>query len=340
MKKTLDGLTVMRGLFAIYVLFFHISIRGGIHSNHWISTMVSNGAVSMSFFFLLSGFVLAYSYEGKVIEYKEFITRRILRLYPAYLLFGLITLPELLTLPGKEIVSGLILFLTSTQAWVYQSTSSWGFSGSWTVSVELFFYMLFPIMLPIIQRNLKLSLFTALALTSLLIPLSESFTIDYSPIRAVYYSTPIYRLPEFIFGVALGIAYKSGFRVNQYQAAIAFVAMLIVLLIEKNYGYMLYNIVTVPAISVLIVYMSNINICKIRIMKPFMYFGTMSYSFYLMQVAMFIYIDNDDYLKQAVNSNTGWAYFTLITVALSILCHEITEGRISSMIKKRYSVSP
>jgi peptidoglycan/LPS O-acetylase OafA/YrhL len=76
--EVLDGL---RGVAALIVVLFHSYKGGGI---------VINGALAVDLFFLLSGFVIAYSYDDRVLSgvlpVGGFILRRIIRLYPILVL--------------------------------------------------------------------------------------------------------------------------------------------------------------------------------------------------------------------------------------------------------------
>jgi peptidoglycan/LPS O-acetylase OafA/YrhL len=75
----LDGL---RGLGAVLVLIGHTMM-------YWGPFWAPSGAVIVDLFFLLSGFVIAYSYEDKFaagMGVREFMVHRVVRLYPLYLL--------------------------------------------------------------------------------------------------------------------------------------------------------------------------------------------------------------------------------------------------------------
>jgi peptidoglycan/LPS O-acetylase OafA/YrhL len=72
----LDGL---RGVAALAVVLFHTWAGGG---------PVPNGPLAVDFFFLLSGFVIAYSYDQRLLAGRcrlEFVLRRLIRLYPTVL---------------------------------------------------------------------------------------------------------------------------------------------------------------------------------------------------------------------------------------------------------------
>lgn len=71
--NTLDG---MRGIAAIAVMM-----------NHYVRSIFQNSHLAVDLFFCLSGFVIAYSYLDhlqKSMTIKEFVLRRLIRLYPMY----------------------------------------------------------------------------------------------------------------------------------------------------------------------------------------------------------------------------------------------------------------
>lgn len=71
--NTLDG---MRGIAAIAVMM-----------NHYVRSIFQNSHLAVDLFFCLSGFVIAYSYLDhlqKSMTIKEFVSRRLIRLYPMY----------------------------------------------------------------------------------------------------------------------------------------------------------------------------------------------------------------------------------------------------------------
>lgn len=81
---TLDG---MRGIAAICVLLYHCT--------NATSHLAGVAYAAVDIFFALSGFVIAYSYEGRLsaLGFSSFMRARLIRLYPLYLLglvFGLV----------------------------------------------------------------------------------------------------------------------------------------------------------------------------------------------------------------------------------------------------------
>jgi peptidoglycan/LPS O-acetylase OafA/YrhL len=85
-RSRLDALTGMRALAALNIVFFHFSdpkIFGPF------APVVDNGYVSVSFFLLLSGFVLAYNYRERadhgLMRARTFWMARFSRIYPVFL---------------------------------------------------------------------------------------------------------------------------------------------------------------------------------------------------------------------------------------------------------------
>ena len=121
-RSRLEALTGMRALAALNILFFHFSdpkIFGPF------APVVDNGYVSVSFFLLLSGFVLAYNYRERadrgLMRARTFWKARFSRIYPVYLfslLMSVIVLTQEWRLrPHGEFTWGVVLTLLLAQGW-------------------------------------------------------------------------------------------------------------------------------------------------------------------------------------------------------------------------------
>lgn len=96
----LDAITGLRFFAALHVVLFHYAVRTLGATSAVAGHVVSFGFVGVSFFFVLSGFILAYSYapraaEGAVAP-RPFYASRVARIYPLYLAALLIALPGFL----------------------------------------------------------------------------------------------------------------------------------------------------------------------------------------------------------------------------------------------------
>ncbi len=114
---------------------------------HPLYTLVRDGYLAVSAFFVLSGFVLMQSYgaahwdRSGLIRYAR---GRIARVYPVYALSLLLVSPyiSLSTAPHKPaLVANYFLLL---QGWTGQLPVQWN-TPAWSLSCEIFFYLCFPL---------------------------------------------------------------------------------------------------------------------------------------------------------------------------------------------------
>ena len=89
-KPHFEVLNGLRGVAAIMVLFYHIFEA---FATSQVDQRVNHGYLAVDFFFLLSGFVIAYAYDdrwGKKMNIKDFFKRRLIRLHPMVLMGAVI----------------------------------------------------------------------------------------------------------------------------------------------------------------------------------------------------------------------------------------------------------
>jgi peptidoglycan/LPS O-acetylase OafA/YrhL len=173
----MPALTGLRAFTATNIVFFHF------WNPAWfgpLAPMMDNGYVGVNFFFLLSGFILAYNYSDRSdagqFDRKQFWQTRFSRLYPVYVLGLLISIP-ILELEWKHRTHGqffLGLGLTSVmqQGWSPRLCTFWN-TPAWTLSCETVFYLLFPLLVAIKWPRQTRKLLLILAgcwLASLVIP--------------------------------------------------------------------------------------------------------------------------------------------------------------------------
>ena len=80
--KKLDSLTSFRFFAAFFVLLGHAAYRPGFQS---FGTDIISFYNSVSFFFVLSGFILSYNYMNTKKGYYEFLISRIARIWPLHI---------------------------------------------------------------------------------------------------------------------------------------------------------------------------------------------------------------------------------------------------------------
>jgi len=175
-RPRLEGLPSLRGFAAVPVVLFHqlglLQIKSADTAPRWYRALIEFGHIGLEFFFILSGFVLAYvyAYADRPIDRRRFWRARFARLYPAYLCSLVLLAPVYFWTESQEptftpgsfgLKAGLALLLL--HSWVPSAALAWNFVG-WSLSVEAFFYVLIPWLLPMLMRISKRQLVVLSAL--------------------------------------------------------------------------------------------------------------------------------------------------------------------------------
>ena len=87
---SIQSLTSLRWVCALYVFLFHTQMRVPLLSTPY-DGLLCNGYTGMTFFFILSGFVLTIRYSYCHIAYSDFVVARIARIYPAFFVAFVLT---------------------------------------------------------------------------------------------------------------------------------------------------------------------------------------------------------------------------------------------------------
>ena len=92
-RPMLPALTSLRFFAALHVLLFHMYAMQIMTGSGFYRSLASVGYVGVSFFFVLSGFILVYTYAGRETTPVKFWQARFARIYPAYLFSLVVTFP-------------------------------------------------------------------------------------------------------------------------------------------------------------------------------------------------------------------------------------------------------
>ncbi len=223
----LPALTGLRFVLAAYVVVYHFARMFLSSAPAPIYRLVLNGFVGVGLFFTLSGFILAYTYLGSAapLDRSQFLVARVARVYPVYLLSWLLAAPftvaDLLRtgplLPGlaKAAIAGATS-LSLTQSLFPWTALVWNGPG-WSLSVEAMLYLSFPFVAPAVSRLSVRGQWRLLAVAWLLaltppIIYAVLYPADFAAIKVSSFSSglsllkfhPLWRVPEFVGGIALG----------------------------------------------------------------------------------------------------------------------------------------
>ncbi len=195
-------------------------------------TYISHGWMSTSFFFLLSGFMLAYLYwgqDGKLsIPAKKFWILRFTRLYPIHFL---LTIIAFITMTHEQLSMGIdvpmliasgIATLALMQAWYPDFVPIWSWP-TWTISTLVFLYLVMPFILPMLAKLSRTNAIIFLCMLPLVSLIPTYIYSLYFPTGSTpkqfwqifISSTPIFWLAHFVAGILL----SKVFAISRYNAA-------------------------------------------------------------------------------------------------------------------------
>lgn len=216
----LDALTTLRWFAAFGVFLFHM--RNMVTFPEWMMWLVTYGNYGVTFFFVLSGFVLTWSWRPAT-PVRAFYWRRFARIWPLHMVALLVAIPVFYR---PDLVSDaawikpldwgvLLLSVLVIQGWWLDPVIKFsGNPAAWTLTVEALFYALHPAIIRGfrgLRRNaalIALVVLIGLALGTRL--MSVLLPAQVGPV----WSSPIGYLPSFIAGMLVGWAMRAGWRLR------------------------------------------------------------------------------------------------------------------------------
>ncbi len=167
--KRLDSLTGLRGIFILMIVIYHM---GGYFDSSFSSVLHLpykwGGVMGNSFFVMLSGFVISCGYRDRILEkrvdFGGFIKKRLIKIYPMYLVTDVIQACFLVYEQGmiinfKNIAANFFMVTTGWVDDIYPYNIS-----SWFVSVLLLCYIIYYVLCRTARENPKLVLYLEIGL--------------------------------------------------------------------------------------------------------------------------------------------------------------------------------
>lgn len=310
MNTQIGGLTSLRGIAALIVVVFHFAYytlpsTGVVLSAY--SNFFRNGYLAVDLFFILSGFIMTHVYLDRFYlgvgksSYWDYLRSRFARIYPLHL-FTLATLvcleivkiflPNLHAFTGEFTIKSLFTNIFLLQAFDLDFPPlMWGITfwnqPAWSISVEFVIYCIFPFILFLLLKTKPKTDAIIYLISSILMLLLIKFTSG--TLSTIIGIPSIARCGlECVMGI---ITYKV-YRSHQYQKYLKLdflaivtaivIAAIMHIWVDRPHG--LYDWLTLPAFSILILALANNRnglIFKLMNSSLLLYLGTISYSIYM-----------------------------------------------------------
>jgi peptidoglycan/LPS O-acetylase OafA/YrhL len=347
MKPNYRALTSLRFVAAIAVVFYHyaLAIRGIDSLPKPFRNLIHCGPLALSFFFVLSGFVLSSSNQHRSgmdrKARRAFWFARFTRLYPSYLiaffLFTPMALQKYLLHPTSEMsgsahqgfLLGAILSPLLLQSWTSFS-QAWN-GPSWSLSVEAFFYFLFPF---VAFRLMRQSTGRALATTgslwvaSLLVVYAHiTGHLDSSFFHSYVRYHPLFWAPCFVMGIGIARFASPWQRVPRaFASAVGVLTVTTIIFVcalcPPHYGEFIVTTGLVPLVALLIVCCSHESSAFVKLIgsRPLYRLGQVSYVIYIIQAPLWHYLAaaTNKIARQSVTSEhvAAWQFVVFLPILL------------------------
>ena len=222
----LEQLTFTRFLAVISIVVFHYGNDIFPFNSNIIDFLFRQANIGVSYFFILSGFVMIIAYENRdKIEFRDFLKRRLARIYPVYLLAIFSLLAYYVLISQSFDYKELFLNLTLIQSWIPGFALSFN-SPSWSLSVEMFFYISFPFLFNSFYKKYSLKRLIILVFIFfigsqiLLHSFTHSSFYNGFPSKShdLIYYFPLMHFSEFLIGNIAGLFFLKGIKVRNYDS--------------------------------------------------------------------------------------------------------------------------
>jgi len=286
--KRLNLIQVYRGVAAVLVLLAHGDLIFNQNLNEdFLFKIFTFGGSGVDFFFVLSGFILFYVHKSDIghrSKLKSFLFKRFLRIYPIY--WVVLTLKLSASFFSYDLDANQRKFFEIIKAFLLfpqdREILSSSFLGvSWTLSFEIFFYLIFSLL---IAFKPKFSLKIIIAwLLGTLAHFMEIFQIPEKSLLLNF----IFDQHNLDFALGLIAAYfLSKYKIGYGMTFISIGAFLYTLS-AINYYYAITKISPVIAFGIpstlLVIGAVSLELSKkVHVSSLLIYIGNASYSIYLM----------------------------------------------------------
>ena len=334
----INSLESLRGVAALCVALYHLPAISFYH--------FSKGFSGVYFFFSLSGFVIALNYFDRIKNLKSFLNfekKRFLRLYPLHILVLFLVL--IIQISKLYLVDFLPIKYEQKafqpQEWftkldfiqhifLIQSVTNLGYhfswnGAAWSISVEFYAYIIFALLIILIRNN-------QIVFSTVIIIYLFFFEIIFKFLKPFINFLFLDGLRYFLIGSLMFIFY----RIIKFRLSDFFVILWLFFLIFFNEllpNYIFYSLI----VLIISIQKENNYIYRLLNKNYFVYFGTISYSFYMIHFVNFYLFNqilkllNINFYSSVDNYNiildtVFTAIYLMLTTLLSIFIYKNIEN--------------
>lgn len=369
-RPSLDSLTSLRFFAAALIVLLHSKDSFEATKGNWPYQL----AYGVSFFFVLSGFILTYVYADSEFSVRDFYVSRVARIWPLHVVtltaFVLLMPPEAWTISGDSFIRTFLTNLLLLHAWVPNGEFNFSFNAvSWSISAELFFYIAFPFLASRWdQRWLRNSAIALAGVAAWIafcdfmrVPRFSGSNIFAMTTTSVAFVSPFSRVAEFIagmIGARLFFAARSWFSALSNRqadavevAAVAAFALWTWAIPHYLYRgdtqgfystatcYFLFTCGAAPAFGVLIACIANQRgfISRALTFKPLVILGEASFALYLTHLISLRWFLNHRFYFSSYPDSVQLTGYWAFVIALSLVAGVAVERPARKLIVRLFA---
>ena len=336
----------IRFVLAMGVVLFHYSLAYAPFNEGTMNELIKESAFRVSFFFFISGFVMALVYpKTSNKEKNEFWKKRLSRIGPMYLIAFLITLFLVLFFKGASPKGvALVSHFFMLQSIVPGYTLDLNYP-TWSVSVELFFYLLFPFINPWINKKGNVWLLLIMCSAWLIQSLQHIYFVDHlyngsKKMGEFIDAFPLWHFPTFLCGMLAAHLVRGQFlhsffeRFSGYLLITALCGLFSVVLIDNPIRPYIHNGILMPLyfLIVLSLYYGHTWFGKLLAHPVLVKSGDLSFSIFLFQYPLWLVMNDTLGL---ISGSTGFFLYLAVLILLSFIINKYIEQPLIRRFRKK-----
>lgn len=331
----LDGI---RAIAVLFVLAFHAELP--------VPLLHHGGMAGVDIFFVISGYLITRILLEEIrtterVAYRRFTTRRLIRLYPALVITVVLALlPGMRWAPREyrfDLASlSALLYLTPVTSGLFDTWE--GLSHTWTLGLEEYFYLVFPVTLVFLTARCSRRVIAGLLVIAgagLLSMTVIAYGMRTDPNGIFDY----FRVGGIAWGCALALVLAD--REHPFHAGARWLISGVALLIAglaiagpRPIHGLSYVLVAAATCILIVVIVSPRTLRPIQWLerRPIVYIGVISYELYLIHAPVLwigVWATKASSLRTAL-----WAY--PVTFALAAVIHRLT-APLQANLRRRYA---
>lgn len=332
MKKNIPALTATRAIAAILIVMFHY----GKHIppfNKYIHFFFQAN-IAVGYFFVLSGFVMMWTYRQKKIALKPFYIKRIARITPVYYLALALAV---LTLFYEQYL-GKVMVLDHCKEILYNALFIQSYipgyaltvnGPGWSLSVEMLFYLSFPLFLVFAQRKQRAFIwFTVIffiasqVVHQLMVNKLLVGPFNNEMHELVYYH-PVFHLNQFLLGM-LGVYMYDLFKKADVRISSFMMFVSVFLLLHFHRDLSIHNGILAPFFLLMIVGISLREPLFLRV-RPMVFLGEISYGIYILQAPIYYIVYRINNKQWHLPERSMFFLYVFILIVMATLSYYLIE---------------